>query len=94
MHKLKIGILLCLILFVLSQLYIAADVADFSTDSVSTIDPEKLTPTADRPKAYNMDEIRKRYDERYDTYVSTADHIIKEQDCAEKAADEILEVLS
>ena len=44
MHKLKIGILLCLILFVLSQLYIAADVADFSTDSVSTIDPEKLTP--------------------------------------------------
>ena len=57
-------------------------------------DPEKLTPTADRPKAYNMDEIRKRYDERYDTYVSTADHIIKEQDCAEKAADEILEVLS
>ena len=57
-------------------------------------EPEKLTPTADRPKAYNMDEIRKRYDERYDTYVSTADHIIKEQDCAEKAADEILEVLS
>ncbi len=57
-------------------------------------DPEKLTPTADRPKAFNMEEIRKRYDERYDTYVSTADHIIKEQDCAEKAADEILEGLA
>ena len=30
-------------------------------------DPEKLTPTADRPLASDMYEIRKRYHERYDT---------------------------
>ena len=33
----------------------------------------------------------KRYEERYDIYVSTADHIIKSEETAEEAAFEVLE---
>lgn len=54
-------------------------------------DPAALTPTSDRPKAFNREEIMKRYEERYDIYVSTADHIIKSEETAEEAALEVLE---
>ena len=54
-------------------------------------DPAALTPTSDRPKAFNREEIMKRYEERYDIYVSTADHIIKSEETAEEAAFEVLE---
>ena len=54
-------------------------------------DPAALTPTLDRPKAFNREEIMKRYEERYDIYVSTADHIIKSEETAEEAAFEVLE---
>ena len=54
-------------------------------------DPAALTPTLDRPKAFNREEIMKRYEERYDIYVSTADHIIKSEETAEEAALEVLE---
>ena len=54
-------------------------------------DPAAPTPTSDRPKAFNREEIMKRYEERYDIYVSTADHIIKSEETAEEAAFEVLE---
>lgn len=53
--------------------------------------PELLVPTDDRPRAYNKEEIKKRYEERYPTYISTADYIIKNQSSIEKATEEILE---
>lgn len=54
-------------------------------------DPGKLTPTADRPKAFSREEIMKRYEERYGVYTSTADYIVKNDDTAENAAEQILE---
>lgn len=37
---------------------------------------EQLLPTADRPLSSTAEAIRKRYEERYATYVSTADEVI------------------
>lgn len=43
---------------------------------------EWLTPTSDRPTASDKEAIRKRYEERYEKYTSTADVIIKPTDDA------------
>ena len=43
---------------------------------------EWLTPTSDRPTASDKDAIRRRYEERYERYISTADVIIKPVDDA------------
>ncbi len=45
-----------------------------------------LLPTPDRPLALSREEIEKRYAERYDIYVSTADEIIRTYDDALAAA--------
>lgn len=41
---------------------------------------EKLLPTIDRPLANSLDQIRKRYNERYDIYVSSADVVVDAND--------------
>lgn len=41
---------------------------------------EKLVPTVDRPLSSNLESIRKRYEERYDLYVESADVIIDADD--------------
>lgn len=56
-------------------------------------DPKLLAPTADRPTAFNRQEIMKRYEERYPVYISTADYVIKNETTAAKAAERILEEL-
>ncbi len=48
-------------------------------------DPKLLRPTADRPTAFDREQMMKRYDERYDIYRDRADFIIK-NDGAEKTA--------
>ena len=55
--------------------------------------PEDLIPTKERPTAFNRTEMEKRYKERYSIYVSTADHIIKNNSSAEDAAEKIMEIL-
>lgn len=50
---------------------------------------EQLIPTKDRPLAGTVEAIKQRYNERYDTYVSTADTVIKIQGNAQSVADEI-----
>ena len=41
---------------------------------------EKLVPTSDRPLASDLDAIKKRYEERYDIYLKTADARIDADD--------------
>ena len=41
---------------------------------------EKLVPTSDRPLASDLDAIKKRYEERYDVYLKTADARIDADD--------------
>ena len=48
-----------------------------------------LLPTSDRPLALSREDIRKRFEERYDIYVSTADEVIRTEDDAKAAALEI-----
>ena len=40
----------------------------------------KLLPTVDRPLASSLEDIKKRYDERYGIYCASADHIIDADD--------------
>lgn len=56
-------------------------------------DPKDLVPTKDRPTAFNGTEMEKRYKERYGIYVSTAEHIVKNDSSAEDAAKKIMEIL-
>lgn len=37
---------------------------------------ERLTPTGDRPLSSDIEALKKRYDERYDKYVSSADIVV------------------
>ena len=53
----------------------------------------ELIPTDDRPLARTADDIIKRYHERYDIYVSTADVIISVDGTPEKIADKIEKLL-
>ena len=41
---------------------------------------EKLVPTIDRPLSSDLESIKKRYDERYDLYVESADVVIDADD--------------
>ena len=50
---------------------------------------EQLIPTADRPLSATKDAIMKRYNERYATYVSTADMIIENNGTPEAAAQRV-----
>lgn len=52
--------------------------------------PELLTPTEDRPLSSNRKDLFQRYKERYQTYIETADKIIKNQGDMEKTCKEIL----
>lgn len=54
-------------------------------------DLDWLTPTSDRPTASDKEAIKKRYEERYDRYVSTADEVIKPTEDAEANAKLIIE---
>ena len=47
---------------------------------------EQLIPTDDRPLSSTKEAIMKRYDERYDIYVSTADVVIANDSSPERAA--------
>lgn len=55
--------------------------------------PESLIPTKERPTAFNRTEMEKRYKERYGTYVSTADYIVKNDSAIEDAVKKIMEIL-
>ncbi len=37
---------------------------------------EKLTPTGDRPLSADLEALKRRYDERYDKYISSADVVV------------------
>lgn len=50
---------------------------------------EQLIPTEDRPLSSTKEAILKRYDERYETYVATADVVIPNGDTAEAAAQQV-----
>ncbi len=52
---------------------------------------EALTATDDRPLSSNIDDLKKRYHERYQIYRSTAHKIIKNNTTAKSAADKIKE---
>ncbi len=54
-------------------------------------DPEWLTPTSDRPTASTKEAILKRYSERHERYIETADEIVKPADGAEINANMIIE---
>ena len=51
---------------------------------------EKLIPTEDRPLAQSVEAIKKRYEERYATYVASADAIIDADDTPENVAKKIM----
>ena len=55
--------------------------------------PKLLTPTADRPTAADMEQIEKRYHERYRIYTDTADFIVENNGNADEAAAKIAEEL-
>ena len=52
---------------------------------------ENLVPTSDRPTASSFEAIKKRFEERYDIYCSSADEIIKAECEAAKVAEKIKE---
>ena len=52
---------------------------------------EWLTPTSDRPTASDKEAIKKRYEERYDRYIATADEVIKPTEDVENNAKLIIE---
>ncbi|MBQ9961532.1 MAG: shikimate dehydrogenase [Firmicutes bacterium] len=56
-------------------------------------DPEKLIPTKNRPTASTVEQIMKRYEERYPIYTSTCDYIVTHQHTAQGAAEEIIKEL-
>ncbi len=51
---------------------------------------EMLIPTDDRPLSKNVNDIKKRYEERYDTYISSADCVIDASIDAEEVAERII----
>lgn len=51
--------------------------------------PEKLIPTIDRPLASDVEAIRKRYDERYATYLASADVVVDADDTPVNVAKKI-----
>ena len=51
---------------------------------------EKLVPTVDRPLALDLEAIKKRYNERYPTYVESADVIIDADDQPINVAKKII----
>ena len=51
--------------------------------------PELLIPTADRPLAQDMDALKKRYEERYHIYTSTADFVIDGSEDAKIVANTV-----
>lgn len=51
---------------------------------------EQIIPTSDRPLALDREAIKKRYDERYDTYLASGKRI-KMNGVVSDAADEICE---
>ena len=51
---------------------------------------KNLVPTSDRPLSLDKDAIEKRYNERYDIYVKTADKKIDAECSAQEVADRIL----
>lgn len=51
---------------------------------------ERLFPTGDRPTANTEEQIKKRFFERYEIYLSTADYRIQNTSDIEKVAEEIL----
>ncbi len=52
---------------------------------------EWLRPTSDRPTASDFEAIKKRFDERYGRYVSTADRVIKPSEQPDETAKYIAE---
>jgi len=50
-----------------------------------------LTPTSDRPLAGDAEAIRRRYEERYDTYCRTADVVIPAGDAPDAVAQKLWE---
>ncbi|MBQ2302196.1 MAG: shikimate dehydrogenase [Oscillospiraceae bacterium] len=52
---------------------------------------ENLVPTSDRPTASDFEAIKKRFEERYDIYCSSADEIIKADCEATEVAEKIKE---
>ena len=51
--------------------------------------PDLLTPTFDRPLARDVETMKRRYFERYDTYHAAADNVIKNDKTALDAVNEI-----
>ena len=51
--------------------------------------PEKLLPTSYRPLASDMEAIKKRYEERYATYLASADTVIDADDTPVNVAKKI-----
>ena len=51
---------------------------------------EKLVPTLDRPLAQDVEAIKKRYHERYDTYVKSSDVVIDADDTPVNVAKKIM----
>ena len=54
-------------------------------------DIDSLVPTPDRPLSMDREQLKRRFDERYPIYVSTADVVAKAQQGAHKTAEHILE---
>ena len=54
---------------------------------------EDLITTADRPLSSNLEDLKKRYDERYDIYVSSADYIINCTNDVNENVENIKEVI-
>ena len=66
-------------------------IKDVCKRSGIVISTDWLTPTADRPTASDRAAIRKRYDERHERYISTADEVIIPADGAEINAKTVIE---
>ena len=54
---------------------------------------ENLIPTSDRPLANTIEQIKKRYNERYDIYVKTADKTVDASTDIDGVANTILRSL-
>jgi len=52
---------------------------------------EELVATDDRPMSRTAEALRQRYEERYPTYLSTADSVVKVRGSAEDVAKDIIE---
>lgn len=50
---------------------------------------EKLMPTSDRPTANSFEQIKKRYEERYQKYIDCANYVLKIDDNEKEVANEI-----